>query len=372
MELLSATDAIGPAFARTRSILIGPGRTGSFLKLALVAALTQPAFFSAVFTYPLQGAQLALNNAMQHRHAVQQFSGGSGLAVAGLAIFAVIALIMLVLWVSATYLFCRFRFVLFDLVLYREGAVGMPWRKYRRQAWRYFGVLFLGMMVFLLLAAVFAGPAFLHLAHTSVVLARHGGSANPFALLGALLPIFVVLFALSLLYSIFDAIAQDFLLPPIALEDAPIEGAFGHFKNLFAAYPGQTLLYLLLRLVLGIGLSAVLMLAVAVVVGLLAVASGLLGVLLFHLLWTHGIVARAVFMAAAVVLPLLVLGVYLCAAVSVYGVIGVFKQSYALYFYAPRYLELGRRLDPPHDAPPVALEVPPPPPLPPLSSPPIW
>src|SRR5277367_5008601 len=60
MTLLSPLNALGPAFRRTREVLATPFRLGFFLKIALIAALTQPAFYSASLSYPLQGAQFAL------------------------------------------------------------------------------------------------------------------------------------------------------------------------------------------------------------------------------------------------------------------------------------------------------------------------
>src|SRR5215470_8666685 len=124
MKKLSPVDALGPAFRRAREVMAAPFRLGFFLKVALVAALTQPGFYSVIISYPLQGMQLAAGAAMRHpRHLnfgpgdpTPTFPGAGGMAFFVIGILLVIGLVM---WVLMTYLFCRLRFTLFDLIVYR-------------------------------------------------------------------------------------------------------------------------------------------------------------------------------------------------------------------------------------------------------------
>src|SRR5271170_1747188 len=58
MTPFSPLDALGPAFRRTREVLAAPFRLGFFLKIALIAALTQPTFYSATISYPIRGGQI--------------------------------------------------------------------------------------------------------------------------------------------------------------------------------------------------------------------------------------------------------------------------------------------------------------------------
>jgi len=67
MTPLSPLDALGPAFRRTREVLAEPFRLGFFLKIALIAALTQPSFYSASISYPIDGAQFAFFPHTGHR-----------------------------------------------------------------------------------------------------------------------------------------------------------------------------------------------------------------------------------------------------------------------------------------------------------------
>ena len=128
MTKLSPADALGPAFRRLREVMAAPFRLGFFLKIALVAALTQPGFYSVIISYPMQGAQAAAGAAIRHRAPMNFGSANtSGLAlampgaVAGFVVLAIALLVGLLVWVLSTYLFCRLRFTLFDLVVYRRG-----------------------------------------------------------------------------------------------------------------------------------------------------------------------------------------------------------------------------------------------------------
>src|SRR5215471_11359514 len=116
MKKLSPADALGPAFRRVREVMIAPFRLGFFLKIALVAALTQPGFYSVLISYPMQGLQMGAG-ALVRRPGHMHFTVGGGgpiptspsgtVGVGGLAIFGVFAIVLfigLLLWVLVTYL----------------------------------------------------------------------------------------------------------------------------------------------------------------------------------------------------------------------------------------------------------------------------
>src|SRR5579884_44885 len=376
MKILSPTDSIGPAFRRTREVMLKPFRLGFFLKIALVAALTQPSFYSVVISYPMQGAQAAAGAAAaQHQHRMDfstLWQPGFG-TVAGLVILAIGLLVGLVVWVGITYLFCRLRFTLFDLIVYKQGKVRQAWSKYGQQSWRYFGVMLLASLAFLIVAAVAIGPLFLRMIRTMKELALQGAASNPFPVFAAMFPILGIVLLLGLLWMIVDTVLQDFVLPPMAIEDAPIEAAFGRFFSLLRDEPGTFLGYLLLRFVLSIGLSW----ALLVVVGIFLLIAGLGvllgGVLLLHLMWHGGIALQVVFIILAAIMALILLALYFAAMIAIYGTVAVLKESYAAYFFGSRYQELGNRLEPPEEEAVAVRAEPPLPPLPPLQEPPpVW
>jgi len=369
MTTLSPLDALGPAFRRTREVMAQPFRLGFFLKIALIAALTQPAFYSASISYPVNGVQFAALRGLGHRstHGLpsygSDFTAGHGLAeqgihgqgLAGLAAFGIVALagfavVGVLVWIGIAYLYCRLRFTLFDLVVYKRGRVRQAWSGYGRQAWRYFGLQLLVGMAFVVVSLIVIGPSLVNFIHTIGSMAKAGAKAgpdlDPFALLGSMLPFLLSIFLVAALWAVVDSLMQDFLLPPMAVEDAPLEFAFGRFFRLLKTDFGSMAIYVLLRFAVGIGLSWILMLLVFVALVLAGLAIFGVGFVLYHLLWAS-LVGQVVFVALAIMVGVVAIAIYLMAIVSVYGISAVFKQSYAAYFFGGRYPELGNRLEPP-------------------------
>jgi hypothetical protein len=382
MTPLSPLDALGPAFRRTREVLASPFRLGFFLKIALIAALTQPSFYSATISYPVRGGQLLFlaghsggGPGAGYTGNSSQFLAGPGMAALGISVIAVMAILGVAVWVFFSYLYCRLRFTLFDLVVYKRGRVGRAWSAYRRQSWRYFGLVILVSLGFLAIAAIALGAPILNFIRKVRPLGSLGPNVNPFALLGAMLPLLLAAFAVALLWAVVDAVMQDFLLPPMAIDDAPLESAFGRFFDLARTNAGSVAVYVLLRFVVSIALTWVLLFvffAVALIAGLAIYG---IGTLIYHALWASA-VGRVVCVALAILAGLVVLMVYLLAMIAIYGTAAIFQQSYAAYFFGGRYAALGVRLEPP--PPPAPVEYSEPPPLPqsgppPLEeAPPVW
>lgn len=380
MKMLSPTDALGPAFRRAREVMCPTRRLGFFLKIALIAALTQPGFYSVVISYPMQGVQAAAGAAMRHPSRLDftaASAGGFGLSGAGavalFVAFAIVLFIGLMFWVGGMYLLCRLRFTLFDLVVYRQGRVRQAWAKYGKQTWRYFGVMFLASLAFLVLLAATVGPLFVRMIRIMKDLALRGPNPNPWPLFAQMLPFLGMCLLLGLVWALIDAVVQDFVLPPMAIDDAPVEGAFSRFFALLTEDTGSVLVYLLLRFVVAIGISWVMMMVVGMALLILGVGGFAVGFLLYRAMWHGGFGLQVVFIVIVAAMTLLLLGAYLLAVIAVYGIAAVFKQSYAAYFFGSRYPALGNRLEPPDDEL-VAVRVEPPlPTLPPLQEPPpVW
>ena len=381
---ISAADAIAPAFRRARTILGVPFRLGFFLKICFFAALTESGFFSAVFSYPIQGASAASQAGVHHMHGAPADNflasaiGPLGALGAGvlLLLFAA-ALVVLIVWAIFLYLFCRLRLTVLDLAIFREGGVRRAWRKYSRQAWRYFGLTILTMLVFLLIMAAVIGPfvpAFVRISRS-----MDPTHPDPFALIGLMLPLFVAIISLSLLGVVVDAIIRDFLLPPMIVEDASIESALGRFFRMLRHEPGQTSLYIFLRIVLSIVFSALLSIVFLIPVAIMALVAILIGIPLYHSLWQGG--GQVFFILYVALAACCVLVSYFLAITVVFGATSIFKLCYAVIFYGARYPELNNLLDPPQHVPEPALPPTPPPsdapPLPPFPEPhteppPLW
>lgn len=375
MRPLSPVDAISPAFSRTRTILTPPAvipgqpspfRFWFFIKIALVAALTQSSFYGmgfSLFGNAIGMTLIASGIGIRGTHS-DFIVRPSSVAVAFMAAAVIAALLALALWVLLGWLWCRLRFTLFDLVLYCRGRIGLAWAGYGRQAWRYLGLMILVALGLLLIFAMVAGPLLLHL----FVMLRHLSpsqiNASPSVLFAHILPLYGVIFLFALVAALADAVMQDFLLPPMAIENAPLELAAGRFFDLLRTNFRSVVLYLLLRFVLELGLTLVGMLVVLLVFMVLGAGGAGVGFLLYHALWHAGPGAIALFLLYCVVTGLLLLGLYLLAMIAVYGAVATLKQSYAVYFFGSYYQALGDRLDP-------VLESPPSPPPPPSEAPPF-
>src|SRR5580692_7630346 len=128
MITLSAAQAISPAIERTKQFLFRPFRLGTFLKLTLVALLTEGGMASCNFGNHLPSADTpGLNHPLPPFHMPQ-------IPAPALAV-VVIPIILLI-----SYLLIRLRFSFFDCVLRQQPFIAPAWRLYHRQALRYLGL----------------------------------------------------------------------------------------------------------------------------------------------------------------------------------------------------------------------------------------
>jgi hypothetical protein len=372
MQPVSATDAIGLAFTHTRAVL-APGRfrLGRFFKLALLAAVTQASFLSVSFNYPVQGVMFAGHS--HGRHAGAQFAAGDGIGALAGGIGLVVLLVVLGLVVVVTlvylWLLCRARATLFDLVVFRGGRVREAWRRRGRPGLRYLGLYLLAMLAFLAIVAAVLGPVVVRLAKMA---GQAGGfSASPGA--GSLMLTLAGLIWLLLpLWIAVDLLLQDFILPGLVLgQDAPVSAAFARLGGVLQRKPGQVVLFLILRTVVGLAIGVALGLVTLICVGLLALLGSGVGWVLYFALWKHGVAGHAVFFAYVAGAGLVIVALYLLCIIAVYGITGTFKASYAAWFYAGYYPDLAVALEgrPPEEGEFVGAGLPMPmPPLPPLKA----
>ena len=382
MKPLSPIDAISPAFSRVRTILTPPGplpgepgrfRFWFFLKIAVIAALTQPNIYGMLFGIFFEF--LAVGGVVVGGIARRSVHLSSGLPS---VLFASLALLLFFLVLVAgflVWLWCRLRFTFFDLALYRHGLVARAWAPYRSQAWRFFGLMILVTFALLLLLAVTAGPLLLHL----ILAVRHMSpqqiNQDPTLVFTTIFPMYGVMFLFMLVALFADAVTQDFILPPMALENAPLGHSFALFFQYLRQRFGSFLGYLLLRFVMELGLVWIGGMVLMIVL-LLAGGFGVgLGLVLYRAFWHAGPGGIAVFVLYCLAAAALLIGTYLLLCIVLYGIVAVIKESYAIYYYGGSYPPLGDRLGPSEPSLPTAGAAPPsdpgPPSLPPFEAPPI-
>lgn len=241
------------------------------------------------------------------------------------------------------YLFCRFRFVLFDSVITGQPVVGRGWRLYASQANRYFGFWLVFRLVNWSVIALIVGVPLWHAYKNGVF----SGDNSLFAFLEIIGSIALGAFAAMIVFAVISTLMKDFIMPIMALDDLTLGDAWSVLWRVIASEPGAWAGYLALKLVLtlvggiAMGIASVVALLPAMVV--LAIPVGLLVALGIVTLKAAGMALAIIFFSLAgllVVTCILLLTVFLAAPFT------VFFASYAFYFFGGRYPKLGALLWP--------------------------
>jgi hypothetical protein len=343
MPAISAADAISPAIQRTRSFLFRPFRFGTYLKLCLVALLTEATTGGS------------FNSSFPGRHTSHHASNISSLPAfaitpakfaAGIAIFALVALIGLFIY----YLITRLRFAWFHCLVYNIREIRPGWRFYRVPATRFFWfnvVVYLGFLLALGIVLMPFAAGFVGL-FRSLQAGGHPSFGAIFALLLPLIPIFL-LFVLAGVAA--QIVLRDLMLPHFAMENATVGSAWNAVWSRIRLEKGGFFVYALLRVLMpiagAIGIVIILIIpAVLFILAMVAVEVGL------HAAFGHA--ALGIFLEVAVggvafVLAMLVF-------IAAFGPLYTGVRLYALIFYGNRYQLLGERLYPP--PPPAQIPAP--------------
>ena len=342
MKALTASQAISPAIDRTYRLLFRPFQLGTYLKLAVVACITE-------------GVSAHSNFNFSHNHSSSP-SGACGpafhLSNEVIALIAVGALVSLAIGILVYYLVTRLRFAFFHCLVRQTREIQPGWKLYRAQAMRFFKTSLLIWLLLLCIAVAVMLPWGFK-AFDLYRISQAGGQLDPAAFL-VFLGLIPVLFLICLLCWVVDVVLRDFMLPHVALDDASVEEAWAAARGRIEAEKGRFFVYLLLRLLLplvaGIALFLVLAIPLLIVFGILAVAA--VG---FHALLADATGVGAVIRVVCEVLFGIVgVGLGLLVGFSLGGPIATWIRNYALLFYGGRYQALGDLLDPPPPPPPPA------------------
>jgi hypothetical protein len=338
MRAVSATDAISPAIQRTWELLFSPFQWGTYLKLGLVAIITEGAgahFNSSSHTPPSSGHTPIGNLSMS--------------PTAWIAVMAAIALALLLCF-FVLYLVTRLRFAFFHCLISNTRQLRPGWRLYQTQATRFFWLNVAVGCCFLLLVGLAALP-FVH-GFWQLFQEIQAGGHPPIGLwLSLILPLIPLMLVLGLVAVAADVILRDWMLPHYALEDASAGEAWASVWARIVAEKRQFIAYALLRLVLPtIAMVAVFMLLV--VPGLMLAGSVAAIEYGLHSTFADATGASSVIgILLQVFFGLLALAFAVFASICVGGPVSTAIREYALVFYAGRYQVLGDILFP--VAPPV-------------------
>jgi hypothetical protein len=341
---------------RTRDLMGHPFRLGTFLKIAAVA------FFAEI------GGSLN-SHIPGHSNGLHQLPPAFlAFVVASAVLFGLVSLVIgLILF----YIGSRLQLVLLELVATRYTFVGPLWSKYGSRTWRWIGLRLLLILCFLIVLLPFIVAAILYCIHHELGFSAFSGG-NLFSglhIAQILLFIAAALLVLLIVCAIY-MLVHDLALPFLALEDLSISQSLSRLRALIAAEPGQVILYLFLRLVLGIVFGIVAEISVVLVLLVSLIPPGIVGVILWLSLHHAGTAGKVLLIACAIFGGLVYLCWAVCIVIAFMGTLLTFFQAYALYFLGGRYPLLGDLLDRSTPPPTYAYAAPFPPPPPPYQPPP--
>lgn len=340
MYALSAADAIAPAIQRTRSFLFRPFRWSTFLKLSLVALITEG--FATNFNSSWSRSQRASGQA-------PAVSPPFHLLPWQIAAIAAASLLAIALGLLIAYLVTRLRFAYFHCLIHNSKEIRPGWRLYRAQSARFFWMnvaVGLCFMVLVALAALpFATGLWRLLRDTPA-----GGHPSPGMLIALILPLVPIVLLFILAAVVLDVILRDWMLPHYALENATARQAWAAVQARISTEKGPFFVYLVLRVLLPIAAMAALFM-MTVVAGVIFAAVAAFAEMGMHAAFSGATgVAAAMGILIQIVMGALAVGLAVLVWISVAGPLSTAVREFALLFYGGRYQALGDRLMPPPPA----------------------
>jgi hypothetical protein len=345
MVAISAADAISPAIQRTKIFLFRPFRLGTYLKLCLVALLTEG--LGGNFNYSMPGGHSSNHGSSAY--------AGLPFSFTPLNIAASVAMVLLVMLLCCFvyYLITRLRFAYFHCLIHNTKEIRPGWHLYRTQASRFFwlnvvvGICFFAAIV--LIAIPFAAGFWALFRNVAA-----GGHPDFGAIIALALPLIPILFLIVLVGIAIDVILRDLMLPHYALENATAGQAWSGVWGRIRREKGSFFVYALLRLLLPI----VAMIALFIVIIIPAIIFGVivgLAVAGIHALSSNATgVAAVIGYAIEALLGVIAVGVAAVVFIALGGPISTAVRQYALLFYGGRYQPLGNILWPPPPVTPPA------------------
>ncbi|HZI56063.1 MAG TPA: hypothetical protein VFF39_04780, partial [Verrucomicrobiae bacterium] len=258
-------------------------------------------------------------------------------------LFVIILAIALAIGLIFQYLFCRFRFILFDSIVTGAPAVGRGWRRYAPQANRYFGFWLVYRLVNWGVVVLIIGVP-LWRAYKSGVFNGENSLPAFFAIIAS---IALGALAASIGFAIVSTLAKDFVMPVLALDDLALGDAWSAVWRVIASEPGAWAAYMGLKLLAAIGawIALSIALVIAMVPGFIVIGipAGILLVAGIFAFKAIGAVAGIIICTLA---GLLLAAGFFCILLVLSAPVSVFFTSYALYFFGGRYPKLAALLWP--------------------------
>jgi hypothetical protein len=321
-----------------KSQLFQPFRLGQWIRYAFVGLLA-----GEMGTAGGCNLQLPFNLPSQES---QRFQLPVPIAERGLVFLAALGL-LIVLFVIAgillLYVSSRMRFVLFDSIVTGECQIGRFWNARGEPAWRYF----VWQILFLLCSiAAFALVVGIPLAAAAATGVFRDPRSHLVALIagGILVGLTVLLLVLST--AVIHVLTKDFVVPQMAFEGISAVEGWRRVWPIMKSESGGFAGYVGLKVVLAVGTTILITIAIFIVVFVLLIPIGVIGALLY--LWSRSVALawNPLTLTLAVLAGIAILSVFLilCALISVPAI--VFFPSYSIHYFADRYAPLRNVLFP--------------------------
>src|SRR5580698_4337775 len=342
MRALSAADAVSAAIQRTKDFLFRPFAWGTYLKLGLVAIITE-------------GVGTNFQSSSHRGSSSGQGPSGfspSSLTPGMIAVIVAALLLAMVISIAVFYLITRLRFAFFHCLVHSTKELRPGWQIYRVPATRYFWLNVVVGICFLVVVALVAIPfvaGFWRLIRDT----PQGGHPDFALMFTLILPLIPIILLLVLAGALADLILRDWMLPHFALENATAGEAWSSVWSSIKAEKRQFAVYSLLRVVLPV-IAMVGLFMVLIIPGLIlggSIAALIYGV---HSAFAGATGASAVIgILLQVFFGIVAFGFMVLASIALGGPVSTGIREYALIFYGGRYQVLGDILFPAVPAPPV-------------------
>ncbi|MGA8160825.1 MAG: hypothetical protein WA374_10810 [Acidobacteriaceae bacterium] len=334
---LSAADAILPAIRRTRTFLFQPFRLGTYLKLCLVALLTEGLGGNSHFSHAGGGHHSKPQGVIAPFHFSPHFNPAWIPAiVAG-------ALLLLALGLLIGYLITRLRFAYFHCLIHNSRQIRPGWNLYQTQATRFFWMNVAVGVCFLLTIGIILLPFATGIGRFAREV-QAGMHPDAGAIVALVLPLIPILILIALAALVGDIILRDFMLPHYALDNATAAEAWAAVLARIRTQKAPFFVYALLRIVLPI-IGAILLFAILILPGIVYIAVVAMVEVGIHA--TLGGAGTPLMVLIGLISVLIAALVGICFG----GPLSTATREYALIFYGGRYQRLGDTLFPPPAAP---------------------
>ncbi len=337
MRAYSAADSVSLAIQRTREFLFSPFNWGTYLKLGLVAIITEYSW-SSLRSSSKGGSHSSGQGPLIH--------SPSQIPVLWIAASVAGVLLLIVVSLFVFYLITRLRFAFFHCLIHKTKEIRPGWHLYREPASRFFWLNVVVGFCFVALVGLLSLPfvaGFWRLFQET----RHGGHPDIGMMLSLVLPLIPIILVLGLVGLVTDVVLRDLMMPHYALDNATAGEAWAEVWGSFKAEHRQFLAYILLRVVLPM-IAMVALFMVLLIPG--AILAGAFGAVEYGV---HSAFANSTGGAALAgkilegFFGMVALVFMLLAGICLGGPLSTGIREYALIFYGGRYPVLGDILAPP-------------------------